>query len=83
MSNPMSHPCNFPVNDNPAIKALLESPELFITPDEAAPVLGVHPHSIRLQAHDNPAMLGFSCTVIGTRTLIPRVPFLRFVGVDI
>ena len=43
---------------------------------EVAPVLGVNPQSIRAA---DPVDLGFPVTKIGTRTLIPRKPFLQFV----
>ena len=48
-----------------------------LTPAEIAPVLGVNPHSIRLA---DPADLGFPVTKVGNRTLIPRKPFLAFMG---
>lgn len=35
---------------------------------------------IRMQAHENPLLLGFPVIVIGTRVKIPRIPFLRFMG---
>lgn len=47
-----------------------------LTPAEIAPVLGVNPQSIRVA---DPVDLGFPVTKIGTRTLIPRKPFLAFV----
>lgn len=47
-----------------------------LTPAEVAPVLGVNPQSIRAA---DPVDLGFPVTKIGTRTLIPRKPFLAFV----
>lgn len=50
----------------------------FITPAEAAPVLGVNPHSIRIQARDDPSKLGFPVVVMGHRTRIHREGFLRF-----
>lgn len=52
----------------------------FLTPAEAAPVLGVAPQSIRVAARLNPALLGFPVMVVGSRTKIPRVPLLRFLG---
>lgn len=55
------------------------SDKSFLTPAEAAPVLGVDPHSIRMQARIDPDKLGFPVVVTGTRTRIPRVAFLDFV----
>lgn len=52
------------------------SDKAVLTPAEIAPVLGVNPQSIRAA---DPVDLGFPVTKIGTRTLIPRKPFLQFV----
>ena len=51
-----------------------------LRPDDVAGILGVHPQSIRSQAHSAPQLLGFPVSVIGRRTLIPRIPFLEFIG---
>ena len=52
------------------------SDKAVLTPADVAPVLGVNPQSIRVA---DPVDLGFPVTKIGTRTLIPRKPFLAFV----
>ncbi len=49
-----------------------------ITPAEAAQVIGCDPHYIRVQARSDPKMLGFPVVVIGSRTKIPRLPFIQF-----
>lgn len=49
------------------------SDKAVLTPAEIAPVLGVNPQSIRVA---DPVDLGFPVIKLGTRTLIPRVPFL-------
>ena len=49
------------------------SDKAVLTPAEIAPVLGVNPQSIRVT---DPVDLGFPVIKLGTRTLIPRVPFL-------
>ena len=49
------------------------SDKAVLTPAEVAPVLGVNPQSIRSA---DPVDLGFPVIKLGTRTLIPRVPFL-------
>lgn len=56
------------------------SDKLFLTPRDVAPVLGVMPYSITIQARQCPEKLGFPVCVIKTRTKIPRIPFLRFCG---
>lgn len=52
----------------------------FLTPVEAAGVLGCDPHMIRVAARDNPKVLGFPVIRVGTRTKIPRIPFLKTMG---
>lgn len=48
----------------------------------AAEALGFNPQTIRVAARTKPELLGFPVIVIGTRTKIPRKPFLKFLGVD-
>lgn len=50
-----------------------------LTPAEIAPILGVQPYSINLQAKQAPQMLGFPVICMGTRVKIPKRPFIRFV----
>ena len=57
-----------------------ESEALFLAPADIAPVLGCDPNFIRRAAHDAPELIGFPVSVIGSRTRIPRKPFLRFLG---
>lgn len=56
------------------------SNEPFLRPVDVAEVLGCTPQSIRLQAREYPEALGFPVVVLGTRTRIPRKPFLAFIG---
>lgn len=55
----------------------------FLTPGDVSRVLGSDPQTIRVAARQKPESLGFPVTVIGNRTKIPRVPFLRFMGIEI
>lgn len=54
----------------------------FLIPKDVAPVLGVNPYNINVQAKHDIAMgtnsLGFPVIVIGTRVRIPKLPFIRF-----
>ena len=59
------------------------STKLFLTPAEVAPVLGSDPHTVRCTARQRPDLLGFEFTFSGNRMKIPRIPFLRFCGVDV
>ena len=56
------------------------SDAVFLAPADIAEVIGCNPNFIRVAAHDKPEMLGFPVCVIGTRTRIPRKPFLAFLG---
>lgn len=49
-----------------------------LTPADVAGVLGVDAHSVRVAARLKPELLGFNVAVVGSRTLIPRVGFLRW-----
>lgn len=57
-----------------------QSDAVFLTPAEVAPLIGCNPNFIRKAAHDAPELIGFPVCVIGTRTRIPRKPFLKFLG---
>lgn len=56
---------------------------MFINPLDAAEVLRCNPQAIRMAARMMPEKLGFPTVVIKNRVRIPRVPFLRFMGVDV
>lgn len=56
------------------------SDKVMLLAKDVAPVLGCDPHSIRIQARECPEQLGFPVVVIGNRTLIPRKPFLAYLG---
>ena len=49
-----------------------------LTPNQVAGILNADPNTIRWQAHENPAGLGFPVIVAKRRTYIPRLPFIRF-----
>ena len=55
----------------------------FFTPQEVSFVLGADPQTIRLQARLRPELLNFPVIVMGNRVKIPRIPFLRYMGVAI
>lgn len=64
------------------IQEIKSSDAVFLTPADIAPVLGCDPNWVRRAAHNSPELIGFPVCVIGTRTRIPRKPFLRFLGED-
>ena len=49
-----------------------------ITPEQAASVIGCSAQNIRVAAAQRPELLGFPVIRVGTRTKIPRVPFIKF-----
>ena len=51
-----------------------------LTPAQVGEVLGINPNTIRWQAHDNPAALGFPVIVVKSRTYIPREAFIRWMA---
>lgn len=53
-----------------------------LTPADIAEVLGCDAQDIRVQARLAPEKLGFPIIIIKSRTKIPRVPFLRYMGVE-
>ena len=57
-----------------------QSPAMWLTAADVAPVLECNPDAIRQQAQTDPAKLGFPVVVIGTRVKIPRRPFLSYFG---
>ena len=63
------------------IEQIQNSEKLFLSPVEVAPVLGSDPHTVRCTAKQRPELLGFPFTFSGNRMKIPRVPFLRFLGI--
>lgn len=58
------------------------SRKVFLVPTDIAPVLQCNAYRISLQARDRPETLGFPVIRIGNRTKIPRIPFLRFLGLE-
>lgn len=62
------------------LEEIKSSDAVCLTPADVAPVLGCNPNWIRKAAHDKPELIGFPVIVIGTRTRIPRKPFLQFLG---
>lgn len=65
------------------LNEIKSSGAVMLKPADVAPVLGVDPHSIRLQAREYPEFLGFPVIVIGNKTLIPRKGFLKFLGEEV
>ena len=54
----------------------------FLTPDDVSGVLGSNPQTIRVTARQRPDLIGYEFTFVGNRMKIPRIPFLRFMGIN-
>ena len=65
------------------IQEIQKSERPFLRPVDVAEVLGCDPQCIRILARTDRDRLGFPVCVIGTRTKIPRIPFLRFMGIEV
>lgn len=66
-----------------AIQAIIDSSKEILTPADIAPILGVDPHYIRVAARQRPELLKFEFFISGNRTKIPRIPFLRYIGISV
>lgn len=55
----------------------------WFTVTEISGVLNADPQTIRVTARQRPDLLGFPVIVAGNRVKVPRIPFLRFMGVSI
>lgn len=62
---------------------IIKTDKPMLVPSDIAPLLGFDAHSIRMQAQEDATKLGFNVTVCGNQTRIPRLAFLRFMGVEI
>lgn len=51
----------------------------FLIPSDVAQVLGCKPYSLNVQAREDISALGFPAAKIGTRVLIPRLGFIRWI----
>lgn len=65
---------------NISMQAVLNSTDITINAQQAAPFIGADPAYIRYQARECPEKLGFPVIVYGKRVKIPRIPFLRYLG---
>lgn len=55
----------------------------WFTVTEISGVLNAAPQTLRITARQRPELLGFPVIVSGNRVKVPRIPFLRFMGVNI
>ena len=65
------------------IQEMLRSDRVYLLPADVAEVLECDPQCIRILARTDRDSLGFPVCVVGHRTKIPRIPFLRFMGLEV
>lgn len=64
------------------LEEIIASDKTVLVPKDIAPVLHCDPYCISIMARDAPEKLGFPVIRIGRTTKIPRLAFLRFLGVE-
>ena len=65
-----------------AVLKIMRMEQPLLTSEQIAPVLGAKTFSIHSQSVEDPKKLGFPVTQIGNRVMIPRIPFLRYLGYE-
>ncbi len=60
------------------LEEIMASDKLMLVPTDIAKIVGCSAYNISLQAQKEPEKLGFNVCVVGTRTRIPRLPFIEF-----
>ena len=55
----------------------------YFVPAQVAEVLGMDAQAIRILGRRSPERLPFPVIVAGSRVKIPKIPFLRYMGVDV
>jgi len=68
------------MKDTYSIQDLLQSNNSTITADMAASILKCSPQFLRITIRNNPEKLGFPTYCSGNHVLIPRIPFIRWLG---
>ena len=65
------------------IEEIKSSTKEVLTPADIADVLNADPQDIRVAARTAPEKLGFPVIVIKSRIKVPRVPFLKYFGINV
>lgn len=60
------------------LEEIMTSNKEMLVPTDIAKLIGCSAYNITLQAREDPDKLGFNVCVVGTRTRIPRIPFIQF-----
>lgn len=62
------------------LRDLMQRDRDVLLPEEVAEYLHLAPQQLRAQAREDPAKLGFRVIVCGNKTLIPKGPFIEYMG---
>ena len=62
---------------------LLKIDRDYLLPTEVATYLHVHPQALRKKIREDNNFLGTRAIVIGKMIKIPKIPFLRYMGMDV
>lgn len=63
------------------LEEIKASDKAFLTPSDVSEVMGCNPQTIRVTVRQRPDLIGYEFTFSGNRMKIPRIPFLRFLGI--
>jgi len=63
------------------IEDIRNSEKILLSPADVSAVTGMDPQTLRVTARQNPSAIGFPFMFNGSRMKIPRIPFLRWLGV--
>ena len=62
------------------LRDLMQRDRDVLLPEEVAEYLHLSPQRLRAQAREDPSKLGFRVIVCGNKTLIPKRPFIEYIG---
>lgn len=62
------------------LRDLMQRDRDVLLPEEVAEYLHLAPQQLRAQAREDPSKLGFRVIVCGNKTLIPKGPFIDYMG---
>ena len=68
-----------------ALTDIMQMTEAYLTPAQVAQVLGCSGYAINVAARtpEGREALGFPVIKVGSRCKVPRVPFLRYMGITV
>ena len=58
-------------------------PKDFLLPKHVAPCLGMAEQTFRVLVRNHPERFKFPFIISGQRTIVPKFPFLRYMGVNV